>query len=270
VDSGEPVLLLTEDEVHLFGSWWSAAPVAGRLSGNDHSGRSSDTLMVFIPGFTGHARIAAVRRLIVRLRRRADVLVVELRGHGRSEGKSAMGAEEVADVSAAVEWGRERGYPRVVTVGFSLGAAVALSHAALRPGRVDAVAAVSCPSRWYVRDTPVMRALHVLIESVPGRLVARLVFKVRLAPVVEAVSASPLELVAGIAPTPILLVHGLEDHYFPVEHPLALAAAAGDNATVWLEPGFAHAENRLPVPLADRLARWLVPIRAADVLEHPA
>jgi pimeloyl-ACP methyl ester carboxylesterase len=227
-------------------------------------------LIVFVPGFTGHARIAAVRRLIVRLRRRADVLVVELRGHGRSEGKSSMGAEEVADVTAGVAWGRARGYPRVVTVGFSLGAAVALSQAALRrtpAERVDAVAAVSCPSRWYVRDSPVTRALHVLIESVPGRLVARWVFKVRLAPVAEAVSPSPLELVGAIAPIPILLMHGLEDHYFPIEHPLALAAAAGENATVWLEPGFAHAENRLPVALADRLARWLVPVRAADVVD---
>lgn len=259
MDSGEPVLLLTEDQVQLFGSWWSAAPTAS----SGRSGRSSDTLLVFVPGFTGHARVAAVRRLVVRLRRRADVLVVELRGHGRSAGRSAMGAKEVADVAAAVEWGRRRGYPRVVTVGFSFGAAVALCHAALRQGpdeRVDAVAAVSCPSRWFIRDTPAMRALHVLIESVPGRLVERAVYKVRIAPVQDAVPRfSPLELVADIAPTPILLLHGLDDHYFTIEHPLALASAAGDNATVWLAPGFAHAENRLPVALADRLARWLVP-----------
>ena len=179
-----------------------------------------------------------------------------------------MGAKEVADIAAAVEWGRSRGYPRVVTVGFSFGAAVALCHAALRQGpdeRVDAVAAVSCPSRWFVRDTPAMRALHILIESVPGRLVERALYKVRIAPVEEAVPEySPLELVAAISPTPILLLHGLEDHYFTIEHPLALAAAAGKNATVWLEAGFAHAENRLPVALADRLARWLVPIRASD------
>jgi pimeloyl-ACP methyl ester carboxylesterase len=261
VDGGSPVLLLTEDQIQLFGSWWPAAPVAGRTP--------TPTLVVFVPGFTGHARIGAVRRLVVRLRRRSDVLVVELRGHGRSDGKSAMGAEEVADVAAAVSWARSKGYARVVTVGFSLGAAVVLSHAALRKG-VDAVAAVSCPSRWYFRGTPSMRLLHVLIESVPGRLVARLIYKVRLAPVEEAVSASPVEVVPGIAPTPVLLMHGLEDHYFPIEHPFALAAAAGPNATVWLEPGFAHAENRLPVSLADRMARWPVPDRERISPPNPA
>ncbi|MFG1926790.1 alpha/beta hydrolase family protein [Cryptosporangium sp. NPDC048952] len=209
-----------------------------------------------MPGFTGHARIAAVRRLIVRLRRRADVLVVELRGHGRSAGRSTMGVEEVADVAAGVDWGRSQGYERVVTVGFSFGGAVVLCHAALRK-TVDAVAAVSTPSRWFVRDTPIMRALHVLVESLPGRVVARTVYKVRLAPLTSDIPPSPLELMPRIAPTPVLLVHGLIDHYFPIEHPLALAAAAGDNATVWLEPDFAHAENRLPVALADRLGRWL-------------
>ncbi|MFI5958203.1 alpha/beta hydrolase [Cryptosporangium sp. NPDC051539] len=215
---------------------------------------------MLVPGFTGHARIAAVRRLVVRLRRRADILVVELRGHGRSEGRSTMGTNEVLDVAAAVEWGRARGYDRVVTLGFSFGAAVVLCHAALRqaPGeRVDAVAAVSTPSRSFVRDTPPMRAVHVLVESVPGRIVARTVFKVRLAPLTSDIPPQPLELVHRIAPTPILLVHGRADHYFPIEHPLALAAAAGDNATVWLEDGFAHAENRLPVALADRLGWWL-------------
>nr|WP_276611659.1 alpha/beta hydrolase [Cryptosporangium phraense] len=243
------MLLLTEDQLHLFGSWWSAA-----------SAGDSSTLIVFVPGFTGHARVAAVRRLVVRLRRRADILVVELRGHGRSEGRSTMGTSEVLDVAAAVEWGRQRGYRRVVTVGFSFGAAVALCHAALRRSpdeRVDAVAAVSTPSRSFVRDTPSMRAVHVLVESVPGRIVARTIFKVRLGPVTSDVPPQPLELMPLIAPTPVLLVHGLADHYFPIEHPLALAAAAGDNATVWLEPGFAHAENRLPVALADRLGWWL-------------
>ena len=257
---GEPVLLLTDDQIQLFGSWWPSS-TAGQAD------RESDTLIVFIPGFTGHARIAAVRRLVARLRRRADVLVVELRGHGRSAGRSTMGVKEVADVATGVEWGRRRGYARVVTVGFSFGAAVVLCHAALRRGadeRVDAVAAVSTPSRWYVRDTPVMRALHVLVESVPGRVVARAVYKVRLAPLTPAIPPTPLELMPAIAPTPVLLVHGLLDHYFPIEHPLALAAAAGDNATVWLEPNFAHAENRLPVALADRLGRWLseAPLRA--------
>ncbi len=251
--AGRTVSLVTVDGVHLNASWWAAAPIAGR----------PDTLVVFVPGFTGHGRVPAVRRLVVRLRRRVDVMVVELRGHGRSGGRSTLGAREADDVAAAVEWGRRKGYRRVVTVGFSFGAAMVVCHAALR-GAVDAVAAVSGPARWYVRDTTPMRALHVMVQSLPGRLVGRFFYGVRLGRGWDDIPPSPVELAHRIAPTPLLLVHGDSDHYFPIEHAMALAAAAGPNARVWIEPGFAHAENRLPPSLADRLAAWLVdPIPAA-------
>lgn len=39
--------------------------------------------------------------------------------------------------------------------------------------------------------------------------------------------ARPLAVVIGrISPIPLLIVHGDQDHYFPVEHPHALYAAA--------------------------------------------
>ena len=46
-----------------------------------------------------------------------------------------------------------------------------------------------------------------------------------------------------IAPTPLLIVHGDRDGYFPVDHPRMLADAAGGHAELWLEPGMGHAEN---------------------------
>ena len=44
-----------------------------------------------------------------------------------------FGDREVLDLEAAVGWARTLGYQRVATVGFSMGGAVAVRHAALYP-----------------------------------------------------------------------------------------------------------------------------------------
>jgi pimeloyl-ACP methyl ester carboxylesterase len=66
---------------------------------------------------------------------------------------------------------------------------------------------------------------------------------------------SPIEVVDRIKP-PLLLVHGDEDHYFPVEHGGALHRAAG-RAELWLEPGMGHAETAVTPGLVDRIGGWL-------------
>jgi fermentation-respiration switch protein FrsA (DUF1100 family) len=58
------------------------------------------------------------------------------------------------------------------------------------------------------------------------------------------------------APTPLLLVHGDRDEYFPLEHFRTLAQAAGPAATVWVVPGMGHAESGMTAPLAERIGRW--------------
>ncbi len=54
---------------------------------------------------------------------------------------------------------------------------------------------------------------------------------------------SPVESVPLIAPTPLLIVHGDQDGYFPVDHPRMLAAASGGHAELWIEHGMGHAEH---------------------------
>jgi alpha-beta hydrolase superfamily lysophospholipase len=262
---------------------WFTAADGVRLRGLLH-GAAEERLVVLVPGFTGHADTPAVRRTAARLAARVPVLVLELRGHGRSGGRSTVGDAEVLDLDAAVRWARAHGVTRLATVGFSLGGSVVIRQAGLaargrsgtaggrggtaaggRSGTArrsaelgpDAVVAVSAPSRWYIRDTPVMRRLHPLVETRGGRLVARAGFRVRLAAGWTAVPPSPLEVVGDIAPTPLLLVHGDADTYFPVEHPHMLAAAAGPGVTLRIVPGFGHAENSLTPALVDELGDWV-------------
>jgi fermentation-respiration switch protein FrsA (DUF1100 family) len=98
--------------------------------------------------------------------------------------------------------------------------------------------------------------VHWLLEAPPGKLAAR-ALGLRLGRPWDEVPASPIELVGGIAPTPLLLVHGTEDHYFPPEHASALYRAAGPGARLWLEPGVRHAESAMTPALIDRIGDWL-------------
>ncbi|MGH3621192.1 MAG: alpha/beta hydrolase [Sciscionella sp.] len=219
-----------------------------------------DVAIVVGHGFTGSIHRPASARVLRRLARRATVVALDFRGHGRSDGGSSVGGIEVLDLAAAVALARQHGYRRVVTLGFSMGASVVLRHAALHEPaaqRPAAVAAVSSPARWWARDTAAIRRVHFLLEAPLGRRIAPL-FGARLGeewgyhpPL------SPVEVMHRIAPTPLLLVHGEDDHYFPVEHAVALHGAAGGDARLWLEPGMKHAETGMNPGLVDRIARWL-------------
>jgi pimeloyl-ACP methyl ester carboxylesterase len=224
-------------------------------------------------GFTGSVDRPAVRRAARVFARRAAVVTFSFRGHGGSGGRSTVGDREVLDLMAAVEWARSLGHTRVATVGFSMGGSVVLRHAAMgcaegstEPGhrgrteaRTDAVVAVSAPARWYYRGTAPMRRLHWVVGHPVGRLVGRYGLRTRIHHKDwDPVPLSPVEAVPLIAPTPLLIVHGDRDAYFPLDHPRMLAAAVQDGpAELWLEAGMGHAENAADDELLGRIAHWL-------------
>ena len=240
--------LLTSDGVQLSAAHRPpAAPAAGSALG-----------FVLAHGFTGSWRSAGLTRVSRVLAAYGGVVALDFRGHGRSGGESTVGDREVLDLDAVCAWARVLGYRVVATVGFSMGASVAVRHAALHHG-VDAVVAVSGPARWYYKGTPAMRRLHLVVERPAGRALARVAMGTRIGSAPwDPVPAEPREVVADIAPTPLLVVHGDLDRYFPVDHAVELAAAAGPTAELWLEPGFGHAEAAVDDELADRIARWVV------------
>ena len=208
-------------------------------------------------GFTGAWQRPSMRRAAEALSRYGGVVTFDFRGHGRSGGRSTVGDQEILDLDAAVRWARDLGYARIATVGFSMGAAVAVRHAALIGG-VTAVAAVSGPSRWYYRGTVPMRRLHWIVERRLGRLVGRAALRTRIAPGGwDPIPEPPVAVAARIAPIPLLVVHGDADPYFPVEHAEKLYAAAHEPRELWIEPGFGHAENAATGALLHRIGSWL-------------
>lgn len=232
---------------------------------------AGDLAFVVAHGFTGDVDRPHVRRVAEAFTRYGAVVTFSFRGHGASGGRSTVGDREVLDLAAAVRWARELGHARVATVGFSMGGSVVLRHAALyrppdasgREGRAeahtDAVVSVSAPARWYYRGTAPMRKLHWLVTRPEGRLVGRYGFRTRIHHREwDPVPLSPVEAVPRIAPTPLLIVHGDRDGYFPLDHPRMLAQAAGDHGELWLEPGMGHAEHAATGGLLDRIGDWAV------------
>ena len=66
-----------------------------------------------------------------------------------------------------------------------------------------------------------MRRVHWAVTRPAGRLVSRFGFGTRIHPADwDPVPRSPVESVPLIAPTPLLIVHGDQDAYFPLDHPL--------------------------------------------------
>ena len=218
---------------------------------------------VVVHGFTGNWRQERVSAIVERLRAYADVIALDMRGHGRSGGATTVGMDEIHDVAAGVRWARSLGYARVVTIGFSLGGAVVLREAALVPeAPVDAVVAVSAPAFWYYKGTRIMRIAHRMVETRAGRALMRAGgTRVSGDGWPEAAPVPPHAAAALLGRTPLLVVHGDVDRYFPLEHPKAIHAAAanaGVPVELWLEEGFGHAERAVSSDLADRIGRWAV------------
>lgn len=255
--------LLTADGVPL-SARHDPAPDCGDPAGDDGVVRGLG--FVVAHGFTGSWRRPDVRAVVGGLRGRGGVVSFDFRGHGGSGGHSTVGDLEVEDLHAAVRWARELGYTRVVTVGWSMGAAVAIRQAA-SSGGVDAVVAVSGPSRWHFRGTPQMRLVHRAIETRAGRAVAARLYGTRIAATGWDPPPYPPDAVVGrIAPTPLLVVHGDADGFFPLDHAHWLVAAAGEPCELWVEPGFGHAETAASPHLVRRIAAWA----AAVVGPEPA
>jgi uncharacterized protein len=212
--------------------------------------------VLLLHGFAANRRKPAYARLADGLAERVPVLALDLRGHGGSGGHSTLGDREAEDVLAGVAWLRRFGHERVVLLGLSMGGTAAL-HAASLGAEVGGIVAVSAPA-WF-RDPPhsgPLRRLHAIWESPLQRRAMQALVGVTLAGP-EGWSGPPHPAVMAAAITsPLLVVHGADDAYFPASDGEDLVAAAAGPATLWAEPaGFGHAEDGVTPGFVDALGR---------------
>lgn len=208
--------------------------------------------VVLLHGFNAHSRKPRYAWLADELATRFTVLAPDLRGHGTSGGHSGLGSHEHHDVAAAVAHVRDRGHDWVAIVGVSMGATSA-AHAAVHGVDRDATVLVSGPG--FIEEAPSTRPMQQLQRvwrSAAGRGALRATTGVRIVhPREWEPPPHPADAVAHLD-SPLLVVHGDDDHYFPPEHAESVAAAAS-NAVLWREPEFGHAEDGFTGPFGRRL-----------------
>ena len=230
-----------------------------RLVGSYLPASRAEEAVLLLHGFAANRRKPAYARLADGLASRVPVLALDLRGHGGSQGWSTFGDREVEDVVAGVDWLRRLGHARVVVVGLSMGATAAL-HAASTGLDLGGVVAISAPATF--RDEPeteATRRLKRVWDSPAQRRALHLALGVRLAgPEHWRRPSHPVAMAAHIT-SPLLVVHGEDDAYFPMSDAEALAAAAGGPAMLWREPaGFGHAEDGVVPAFVDALGAAVV------------
>lgn len=178
------------------------------------------------------------------------VLAFDMRGSGESQGAPlSLGYYEQNDVLGAVDFLRtgpepypKLGRPKVIGGwGESMGAAALLMAASQEPA-----------IRAVVADSSFADALPLLEREIPKRSGLPPWFTpgiLRAAQIMYAINYSairPVDVVAKIAPRPILLIQGADDTYVPPSDMAALAEAAskssGAQVETWLVPGAKHVQ----------------------------
>lgn len=169
-----------------------------------------------------------------------DVLLFDLRGHGRSDpARLSMGRFERLDLRAVLQWAWRNGFTsdRIGWIGSSMGAATVLMEGALNRD-----------IRVAVLDSPFANLPELLTEQLnehsglprlfnPGILLAaRLAYGVRTDDLV------PLRVAHLWEGRPLLLIHGGADRMVPPGHSQQLAGQAGATCQLYLRPGVTHAD----------------------------
>jgi len=140
-----------------------------------------------------------------------DVLTMDFRGHGRSSGVFTFTAKEPEDLNAVINFAKTR-YKKIGLMGFSLGGAISLIHAA-KHNNIDSLITVSAPvsfdkieNHFYKKEAyiPTIEKFELwrCLSVRPGNILQKKI--------------NPIDVVENIVCAPILFMTGGKD---PTVHP---------------------------------------------------
>jgi fermentation-respiration switch protein FrsA (DUF1100 family) len=237
-----------------------AAPDRARLSAWWlKAARPNGNCVVVLHGIKD-SRASSLRFAPMFLNAGYNVLLPDSRAHGESEGRFVTyGLLEKYDVIAWAAWMKVAGCGKVYGLGESLGAAILIQSAAVRPA-FSAIAAEG--SYADLREAAEMRVRRMLrVPAMLAKPAARMVvdsgeYYARWVDGLNLEHVSPVRAIAS-APTPILLIHGLEDSRTPFSDSEELARANPRNA-LWLVPNAQHisAAAAAPEEFSRRVLGW--------------
>ena len=207
------------------------------ISFNHYTQGQREAVVIICPGFFQSKETPTFRRIAEALAIEQDVVAMDFRGHGRSDGFYTFLAYEGQDLEAVLRWVGAR-YARIGIIGFSLGGAIAINTASRHPEKIRSLIAVSAPAsfeeiefHWWTPEA--MRAgIQGLEPGVGCRPGSLFLAKDR-----------PLERVAGLSDTSVLFMHGTGDPIVGEGHSRRLYAAAKEPKRLEIIEGGGHAQT---------------------------
>ena len=186
-----------------------------------------------------------------------DVLLFDCREHGRSDNLGrgiSVGFRESRDVSSAVAWSRGRGADLVAVLGTSQGGSSAIIARA-RDAAIDAV----------IAENPVASLLELLRGTIHAQRIwvpEILIDLMRDVAVWRFGAFGPweaIDVIDGVAPRPLLLMHGTADQVVPIRHSELLFERAREPKELWRADGAHHMRlfNRHPDEYRKRVLGFL-------------
>ena len=184
-----------------------------------------------------------------------DVLIIDLRAHGESEGERVtVGYKEVRDVRGALSWLEERGYEPedVVLHGWSMGGAAVVQAAA-----GSGVAAV-VEEAGYADLLPLLRERIPEASGLPSFFNPGILLMGRLSLGIDPWAVRPEEEARQLSREgiPFMIIHSRDDGVIPFEHAEAFAAAY-PGATLWELRGYGHVAAHTHPDYRERLLTFL-------------
>lgn len=207
-----------------------------KISGWYFSGTRPDAV-ILVHGIDAN-RQAVLPEAVILAHAGYHLLLIDLRGHGLSEGNQATyGYREAWDVQAAVDYlDALPEIEHIGALGTSYGGA-AVARAAAIDSRLEAVVIEGSYSSLpdAVEDSFEQRSMFPKWPFAP-LLVALAERRVGIK-INQVDSARDL---ATIHPRAVMIIHGTEDGLFPLRHALKMYDAAQEPKTLWVIEGFGH------------------------------
>ena len=194
--------------------------------------RGSLPALILVTHGWGRCRAEGIHALLAR--HGYSVLSWDFRCHGQSQGRScSVGYFEARDVRAALEFAlAEEPGSRIGYWGGSMGGIAGLRLASKRP-EIEAMVLDSVPSDIRIpiqKVTKIFPITRVAIWAAQGMTG------------IETGDIKPMTWLRQFAPRPVFIIQGLADHRLSRDCCRTLLSAAGENASLWMEPGVGHLE----------------------------
>jgi len=204
----------------------------------DHYKNDHQKVIILAHGFFNSKQTVLFQDMAKALSDEYDVIVMDFRGHGMSDGPFHWTAKAYQDLEAILDYARQD-YQNIGVIGFSLGAATSLITAS-RTDQIDSLIAVSTPTQFRKINYQIWRL--GFFENIfynmtregrigkgvkPGRLWLKKI--------------KPIDIVDDIN-VPVLYLHGKKDWLVRPKHSEKLfEKSPQDKEIIFIEKG-THAE----------------------------